>query len=201
MIDDPIRTRCFPYIGHTWTIDRSPAPSPVRVQAAASRTSRARDRRETLAREVCPTAMLAWTTSTMNAVRASESARATRAGGKARGTHRIASHRIASHRIASWGRMRDSRRPPRVDDASATTMDGVRTAREWNEISFVRVVSVSSSRCRRGRPSRARTRRERIARAVVGGENPTRRETPRERGARDDETRRRGLTMMRVCFA
>jgi hypothetical protein len=42
--------------------------------------------------------MLAWTTSTMNAVRASESARATRAGGKARGTHRIASHRVASHR-------------------------------------------------------------------------------------------------------
>jgi hypothetical protein len=37
--------------------------------------------------------MLAWTTSTMNAVRASESARATRAGGKARGTHRIATHR------------------------------------------------------------------------------------------------------------
>ena len=83
------------------SIGRSLAPSPGRVQAAASRTSRARDRRETLAREVCPTAMLAWTTSTMNAVRASESARATRAGGKARGTHRIASHRIASHRIAS----------------------------------------------------------------------------------------------------
>ena len=59
--------------------------------------------------------MLAWTTSTMNAVRASESARATRAGGKARGTHRITR--------CAWGRMRDSRRPPRVDDASATTMD------------------------------------------------------------------------------
>ena len=199
MIDDPIRTRCFPYR----TIDRSddPSPPPLLGFRRRPRGRRARDRRETLAREVCPTAMLAWTTSTMNAVRASESARATRAGGKARGTHRIASHRIASHRIASWGRMRDSRRPPRVDDASATTMDGVRTAREWNEISFVRVVSVSSSRCRRGRPSRARTRRERIARAVVGRENPTRRETPRERGARDVETRRRGLTMMRVCFA
>ena len=188
MIDDPIRARCFPYR----TIDRSddPSPPPLLGFRRQPRGRRARDRRETLAREVCPTAMLAWTTSTMNAVRASESARATRAGGKARGTHRI----------ASWGRMRDSRRPPRVDDASATTMDGVRTAREWNEISFVRVVSVSSSRCRRGRPSRARTRRERIARAVVGRENPTRRETPREGGARrgDEETRTDDARVFRV---
>ena len=185
MIDDPIRTRCFPYR----TIDRSddPSPPPLLGFRRRPRGRRARDRRETLAREVCPTAMLAWTTSTMNAVRASESARATRAGGKARGTHRI-----ASHRIASWGRMRDSRRPPRVDDASATTMDGVRTAREWNEISFVRVVSVSSSRCRRGRPSRARTRRERIARAVVG-RKPYEEGNPapgRERGGRETTRRR-----------
>ena len=43
--------------------------------------------------------MLAWTTSTMNAVRASESARATRAGGKARGTHRIASRRDGTNGV------------------------------------------------------------------------------------------------------
>jgi|TARA_B100001540_G_scaffold276726_2_gene263741 hypothetical protein len=80
--------------------------------------------------------------------------------------------------------MRDSRRPPRVDDDAATTMDGVRTDREWNEISFVRVVvSVSSSR-----PSRARRRRERIARAVVGGKPYE--EGNLARGGR--ETRRRG---------
>ena len=134
----------------------------------------------------------------MNAVRASESARATRAGGKARGTHRI-----ASHRIVGSNRMRGDSVDRRAwtTDASATTMDGVRTAREWNEISFVRVVSMSSSRCRRGRPSRARTRHERIARAVVG-RKPYEEGNPapgRARGVRDDETTIRGLTM-RVCF-
>ena len=72
--------------------------------------------------------MLAWTTSTMNAVRASESARATRAGGKARGTHRIASHRIASHRIVgSNARFASTAaRGRRVRDDDGRREDGAR---------------------------------------------------------------------------
>ena len=88
--------------------------------------------------------------------------------------------------------MRDSRRPPRVDDDAATTMDGVRTDREWNEISFVRVVVSVFRRAHRAREGDASA-----SRAPSWVENPTRRETSRE-GARDEETRRRGLTIKRV---
>ena len=78
--------------------------------------------------------------------------------------------------------MRDPRRPPRVDDDAATTMDGVRTDRDGMK-SFVRVV-VSVFR----RAHRAATR-ERIARAIVGGK-PYEEGNP-EGGARrgDEETR------------
>ncbi len=93
----PYLNSVFPRSDDRSSIDHArvnPEPSPPGFRRRP-RGRRPRDRRETVAPEVCPKAMLAWTTSTMNAVRASESARATRAGGKARGTHRIATRRDA----------------------------------------------------------------------------------------------------------
>ena len=64
--------------------------------------------------------------------------------------------------------------------------------------------SFASSRCRRrgvvADAHRARERDASASRAPSWVEKTLRGGKPRERGARDEETRRRGLTM-RVCFA
>jgi hypothetical protein len=133
--------------------------------------------------------MLAWTTSTMNAVRASESARATRAGGKARGTHRIATRRDA----------RDADGVEcviRVELRAWTTIPRRRmTARGRNanrNISFVRVVSdgrrgfvvAPIARANAKRLHRARRRGKKTLR---GGKTHTARRGARDDGRRDED--------------
>ena len=142
--------------------------------------------------------MLAWTTSTMNAVRASESARATRAGGKARGTHRIATRRDARDadgvecvirvELRAWTTLPRRRMTARGRNADRMKFRSFASSRT--------VAAVSSSR-----PSRARTLHDCIARAVVGRKpyeegKPTPREGGRE--TTDDETRTDDARVFRV---